>query len=531
MPILCLLNASHRNYFMHACASILLIAVLAACAPPQASPPDVTIHLAADGITRDQQILAGTTVANALAQADLALGDLDRITPPLYSLLSDGATITIIRVRETFEMEQVDIPFERQVVRNEAFPPEETRLVQAGKTGRQEITYRVVTEDGVEVSRTPLTTALLEEPLAEILMIGSTSTFRSVPIQGVLSYVDGGNAWILSGDTGNRLPLTAAGTLDSRVFALSPDGRWLLYSRESEGEINALDVVSTIDAGQPFSLGVSNVRHFAGWSPREDRTIAYSTVQPVSVFPGWKAGNDLHILTFDSKGVVGKNITLLAPNTEGAYSWWGTNFAWSPDGSRLAYSRADEVGWIGREGGVQQKLLTITPFRTLSDSIWLPPVAWSADGAFLLTVRHGDPIGIELPEESPVFDLLAVPANGVTPILLQDRTGMFSNPVAGPVVKSKYEQGYNVAFLQSLRPLESDRSNYRLMTSDRDASNLEAVFPPAGEQGLVGQSVRWSPDGAQIAITYQGNLWIIDRTTGLSQQITGDGQVTAIDWK
>jgi Tol biopolymer transport system component len=88
-----------------------------------------------------------------------------------------------------------------------------------------------------------------------------------------------------------------------------------------------------------------------------------------------------------------------------------------------------------------------------------------------------------------------------------------------------------VAFLQALRPLESDRSKYRLMVTDRDGSNLQAVFPSEGEQGLDQQQIRWSPDGAQIALIYQGNLWIVDLAAGLGQQLTSDGLVTAIDWK
>jgi hypothetical protein len=466
-----------------------------------------------------------------VAQANIALGDMDRVTPPLYSLLADGTTVQVVRIRETFEVEQVDIPFERQVVRNEALPAEVTRLVQAGKNGRQEITYRLVTEDGVEISRSPLKTILMEAPVAEILMTGAASSFRAVPIKGSLLYIDGGNAWLLSGDTGNRLPLTASGDLDSRVFTLSPDGQWLLITRQAQGEINTLDVIPTAVGGKPAALSVKNVIHFAGWSPVDDRTIAYSTVEAVTVFPGWKARNDLHMLAFDAKGAVLKDAVLIPPNTEGAYSWWGTDFAWAPDGKKLAYARADEVGWIGRENGDKHRLLSITPFRTLSDSIWLPPIRWSPDSAFLYTVFHGAPVGIELPEDSPVFNLLAVPTAGGNFITLQERTGMFANPVAGPIQKNTYEQGYNMAFLQSLRPLESDRGKYRLMISDRDGSNLKAFFPPAGEQGLGAQAVYWSPDGGQIALLYQGNLWIIDLATGQGQQLTGDGQVTAIDWK
>jgi hypothetical protein len=507
---------------------------LGSCASPQVRAPDVTVILIADSQRQDLQIAPGTTVANVLAQAEISLGTLDRVTPPLYSLIADGATVRVIRVRESFEVEQVAIPFQRQIVRNEALPSDETRLVQAGKEGLQEITYRILTEDGSETSRTPLRTTLLREAVPEILMIGATSSFQTVPIKGALVYLDGGNAWILTQDSSNRFPLVASADLDSRIFSLSPDGQWLLFSRNDETHLNALFVTATFGGEQPFALSIYDVIHFADWSPSEKRTIAYSTVQPTSSVPGWRANNDLRSISFDEKNILLEEKILLAPNTEGSYSWWGTKFVWAPDGARLAYARPDEIGWISRTGGTRHPLLAITPFRTQADWIWLPSVRWSPDSAFLITVLHGDPIGSELPEESPAFDLVAIPAGGGAPIALAERAGMFAYPVPGPLENRSYEQGYNVAFLQAIRPLESDRSKYRLTISDRDGSNRNAVFPPEGEPGLtpseVGE-VKWSPDGSQIALIYEGNLWIIDVTKGESQQLTGDGQVTMIDWR
>ncbi len=512
----------------------VIAVALGSCASPQVHAPDVMVILIADKERQDLQIAPGTTVANVLAQAGISLGPLDRVLPPLYSLIADGSTVRVIRVKETFEVEQVAIPFQRQIVRNEALPPSETRLVQAGEEGLQEITYRVLTEDGLETSRTPLRTTLIKEAVPEILMIGATSSFRTVSIKGALVYIDGGNAWILTQDSSNRFPLVASADLDSRIFGLSSDGQWLLFSREDETHLNALFVVATFGGEQPFPLSVFDVIHFADWSPLEKRTIAFSTVEPVTAAPGWKAKNDLRLITFDEKKKLGEEKTLLAPNTEGSYSWWGTKFDWSPDGGKLAYARPDEVGWISSAGGTRHALLAITPYRTLADWVWLPSISWTPDGAFVITVRHGDPIGQESPEESPVFDLVAVPAAGGTPIVLFDRSGMFAYPVPGPLVNRTYEQGYNVAFLQAIRPLESDRSKYRLVICDRDGSNSKAIFPPEGEPGLTpgeaGQA-EWSPDGTQIALIYEGNLWIIDLATGEGQQLTGDGQVTMIDWQ
>ncbi len=507
---------------------------LASCAPPQVRAPDITIRVIADNEQRDLEIAPGTTVANVLAQAGIELGPLDRVTPPLYSLIADGATVRVVRVRESFEVEQVAIPFQRRIVRNEALPPDETRLVQSGREGLQEITYRILTEDGVETSRTPLRTTLLSEPVPEILMIGAASSFRTVPLKGALVYIDGGNAWILTQDSSNRFPLVASADMDSRIFALSPDGQWLLFSREDETRLNALFVVATFGGEQPFPLSVFNVIHFADWSPAAKRTIAYSTVEPASSTPGWAARNDLRLISFDEKQNLAGEKILVAPNAEGVYAWWGTKFAWSPDGTRLAYARPDEVGWIASAGGARHPLLAFAPYRTRADWIWLPAIRWSPDGAFLITVRHGEPAAQESPEESTVFDLVALPAGGGAPITLFERAGMFAYPAPGPLANRVYEQGYNVAFLQADRPLESDRSKYRLVIADRDGSNPKAVFPPAGEPGLTpGEAgeAKWSPDGKQIALIYQGNLWIIDLATGEGFPLTGDGQVTMIDWR
>jgi hypothetical protein len=522
------------RFFRLWAAAGCLTAALSSCAPPQVRAPDVTVIVIADNERRDFEVVPGTTVANVLVQAGINLGALDRVTPPLYSLVADGATVRVTRVRETFEVEQVAIPFQRQIVRNEALPADETRLVQAGQEGLEEITYRVLTEDGVETSRTPLRTTLITEPVPEILMIGAASSFETVPIKGALVYVDGGNAWILTQDSSNRFPLVASADLDSRIFALSPDGQWLLFSREDPGNLNALFVVATFGGEQPFPLSASNVIRFADWSPSAKRTIAFSTVKPVTTAPGWQANNDLRLISFDEKHKPSEEKILLAPNTEGAYSWWGGEFAWSPDGARLAYARPDEVGWIAATGGARHPLLSFAPFRTQADWVWLPSIRWSPDSAFLFTVRHGDPTAQESAEESMVFDLVSLPLAGGPPIVLFEHTGMFTYPSPGPLTRTAFEQGYNVAFLQAERPLESDRSKYRLMVADRDGSNAKAAFPPQGEAGLTpGEAgeAKWSPDGNQIALIYEGNLWIIAPASGEAQQLTGDGQVTMIDWK
>jgi len=94
-----------------------------------------------------------------------------------------------------------------------------------------------------------------------------------------------------------------------------------------------------------------------------------------------------------------------------------------------------------------------------------------------------------------------------------------------------------VAYLQSIFIEQSETSRYRLMVMDRDGSNSKALFPPADASGIEPQTPVWSPEpleeqtGDFIAVTYQGNLWLVDSGSGEAYQVTGDGLISGIDWK
>ncbi|HNB55207.1 MAG TPA: G5 domain-containing protein, partial [Anaerolineales bacterium] len=273
----------------------LIVLWLVGCTPPQLTQQSlITVRLTADGRTAEIQIPAGSTAEDLLQIAGLTLETLDRTDPPTFTLLTEGSEVRVIRVTEEFTIEEVTLPFDQQTVRNESLPEGETRLVQPGVNGQQEITYRRVYEDGVEVSVNPVKVVTLQEPVAEIVMVGSQTPFVQVDIPGKLAYISGGNAWIMQGNTANRRPVITTSDLDGRVFKLSPDGAWLLFTRRSEDE----NVINTLwaakiddDSGLLIDLQVANVIHFADWVPTSTLRVAYSTVEPRDTAPGWQANN------------------------------------------------------------------------------------------------------------------------------------------------------------------------------------------------------------------------------------------------
>jgi len=520
--------------------------LLVSCTPRQTSPELINATIIAEGSETSIELPVGSTVQDALSSAGLTLGTLDRTEPSLYSVLNDTTRVTLIRVEEEFDIEQVVIPFEQQVLRNGSMPEGQTRLVQMGVNGIQEITYRRVLEDGKEISSSPVKSVVVQEAVPEILMVGSQAPFTSLPIPGRLAYLLAGNAWIMEGSTGNRRPVVTTGDLDGRIFSLSQDGKWLLFTRQSQDKENinslwAAKIGDDVDDDNLLvDLEVSNIIHYAEFRPGTTYTIAYSTVEPRTSAPGWQANNDLNLLRLTDSGQLRPLDIELETNMGGNYGWWGMTFAWAPDGSGMAYARPDSIGLVVLGGNSVIPLMEIIPLQTRGDWAWVPALAWGPDGMIIYTVNHPAVPGVVSPEESLIFDLTAIPLVGGAPVRLVSQSGMFSYPLSSPLQsKVSGENAYQVAFLQSIFPTQSETSRYRVVVMDRDGSNQRVIFPSDDLPGINPRSGwgTWSPDvlegsdGYSLAVIYQDNLWMVDVESGEARQITGDDLVSRVDWK
>ncbi len=545
----------------------LTLLLLNACLGPQVSQSEtqITVSVTADGATEQVSIPADSTVSDALGAAGILLGSQDRVEPQGFASLQNGDQVRVVRVREEFEIITEPIPFQSQVVRNESLPETESLLIQPGKNGEREITIRRVYEDGRETLQAEVKQTILSLPQPEITMVGAQNPFVPLPLAGRLAYLLGGNAWVMEGSTGNRRALVGTGDLDGCIFSLSPKGDWLLFTRRSTvagavEEINTLWVVNvTQPNARPINLRVSNVVHYASWVPNSAASVAYSTVEPRAQAPGWQANNDLYFLKFGANGVVGQPAKILESNSGGIYGWWGTQFTWSPDGIRLAYSRPDQVGLVSLENKTLVPLLDITPLKARDNAAFgaaqtggcplpqnlpatdnwtlIPGLTWGADGRTLFVVNHAPPPALVDAEQSPYFDVYAYSLANPAEATLVRQAGMFAYPAASPVRIEGSEKSYLVAYLQAIQKEQSATSRYRLVVMDRDGSDQRMLFPPEGSLGMEPQTPVWAPrplsaeEGDFIAVVYQGNLWLIDVATSQARQVTGEGQIIRIDWR
>jgi len=525
------------------CAAVLLL--LAGCQPTRHR--DVTILV--DGQRRIISTDA-RTVRDALQEAGVKLGELDRTEPDLWVEVEPAMTITVIRVEERFITERQVLPFAHRTVKSEGIPEGETRLLQLGANGEEEITYKITFENGVEVNRVEVRRTVLSEPVDEIMVVGTAGVVSSVPIQGTLAYISAGNAWLMRGASGGRRALTTEGDLDGRVFDLSADGHRLLFSRRGGDELtaplNTLWAITTTVVGEDaYPLGIEGVV-YAQWSP-DGTQIAYSTAERTSGSPGWRANNDLWIAPFPIRSKPERVITttrgltktvpggivatqVLSASFQGAYSWWGPTFAWSPDGQRLAYATADEVGLVDVDRRQRTPLMYFPPFRTYSEWVWMPTLSWSPDGQFVLCTLHNPGVEGDVPEDSQVFDVWALSVDGEVRVRLVAGSGMWANPRWSPAYTTTQTTDSQIVYGQARYPASSQDSRYDLYLMDRDGSNRHPIFPPPGESGVRVPQVAWSPDARQLAAIYDGDVYLVDLTNGRVYQLTGDGQCSQPRW-
>jgi Tol biopolymer transport system component len=457
-----------------------------------------------------------------LEEAGLQLGELDEVNPPLSSPLLPETAVVVVRVAESLEVVPESIPFERRVVRSDSLEPgDHPRVVQMGKPGLQEVTVRIVFRDGLEAERWPTNVTVVEPAQDEIVLISAGSSQESVTISGTLAFINSGRALVLRGSTATPMQLQTGTGLDGRVFTLSPDGQFLLYTRmmtETAQFQNSLWIVDTERDAAPRSLEVDNVL-WAGWEPGNSTQprIAFTTAAPSSQPPGWEANNDLWLgaVPLDANQLFTPQEVI--ENYPATYGWWGGNYAWSPAGRFLAYSYANEIGLIDLgvgvdSGGLSQQNLIVhrpvhqfTEYRTGSDWVWVPSLSWSPDGRYLTFSRHAG----ENPDADE-FELAIVDLETQATTALRPQSGIWSHAFWSPVGSAA---GQPIAFLQAGDPSDSQRSSYTLWLMDQDGSNARRIYPPENENSFFPRdatSLAWSPDGQAMAFIFHDALYILN---------------------
>lgn len=516
---------------------LFLFSLLAACAP---TPKRVVVL--ADG---NRYVLETTTatVQEVLSEQGITLGDHDKVDPPPFSEVGLSTTITVTRVTFKTETTTRPLPFTRQLVRDETYPQNQIRVVQLGANGTVAITSTITYENGNEIARRESGRRIVTQPKDEILAIGTQGSLRSVALSlGTIVYLAHGNAFVMRQSSGDKRALTTTSDLDGRVFSLSLDGRYLVFSRaadETTGALNSLWIVDTLVLGEtprPLPINDALAAHLAP----DARALAYSTGEKTSGAPGWKARNDLWLLPLTPGETPAAKTAqpIWLPSMPAPYGWWGAQFAFAPDSRALGYAFPNEIGVIELTGRAvpianapapRRVLKKFAPFRSPADWVWVPQVTWSSDSRFVVTTIHAPLANPDVASDDPTFEVWALARDATVNASLAKQTGMWAKPIWSlPDARGESRIAFGVALV----PSNSERSRYALVVMDRAGGSKRQIFPPSQspDEGLTTMQIAWSPDARQLLAVRDNDLWLYDFASTKWSQLTANGASAKPQW-
>jgi uncharacterized protein YabE (DUF348 family) len=120
------------------------------------------------------------TVAGVLAQEGVALVGQDRVQPDLDAPFRPHSIIRVTRVREEYAVEFESIPYRTRRVPDPEVEIDNLRVAQRGKVGITKRRYRIVYENGAEVSRQLEDAWTAEQPVDRVLAYGTKIVIRTL---------------------------------------------------------------------------------------------------------------------------------------------------------------------------------------------------------------------------------------------------------------------------------------------------------------------------------------------------------------
>lgn len=141
----------------------------------RALPVTITV----DGATIETRT-QGETIADALADAGVALMGLDYTVPAEDELVRADMDVRVVRVKEAVTTETQPIPVETIYAADSTLELDQQIVVQEGQSGLQQSITRLRYEDGVEVSRNTDDIAIIRPLMNRVITYGTNVVIRTV---------------------------------------------------------------------------------------------------------------------------------------------------------------------------------------------------------------------------------------------------------------------------------------------------------------------------------------------------------------
>ena len=113
------------------------------------------------------------TVSDLLERMNITLGDEDEVSVNLDNYTADGMVIDVTKYTYGTAEAQEAITYTTERVANSAMTRGKETVKQAGKNGSALVTYSVTYKNGEEISREPISSEVITEPVPEIVEYGT----------------------------------------------------------------------------------------------------------------------------------------------------------------------------------------------------------------------------------------------------------------------------------------------------------------------------------------------------------------------
>lgn len=134
----------------------------------------------ADG-KRHEVTTTAPTIRSAMAEAGVLLREQDRVSADLTQMPQAEQVVGVTRVDGKRVVEEKAIPFDTEKRKTKELYQGQTEVVKAGKVGIREVRYEETYLDGKLESRELVSKKVIEEPVTEVLLVGTKPVPQNTP--------------------------------------------------------------------------------------------------------------------------------------------------------------------------------------------------------------------------------------------------------------------------------------------------------------------------------------------------------------
>jgi uncharacterized protein YabE (DUF348 family) len=138
----------------------------------------VNVKVAVDGTSLAFES-AAANVGEMLAAEGVNIADQDKVTPAKDSKLQDGLEISVVRVNTADITEVSSLDFSTAYKTDSSILKGIKKVVQEGQAGEKSTVFKVIYENGEEVSRTLASSTVTKEPVEKIVATGTAVAVAS----------------------------------------------------------------------------------------------------------------------------------------------------------------------------------------------------------------------------------------------------------------------------------------------------------------------------------------------------------------